>query len=156
MKCGIGCAGFTGLSLDEKWSTWTANHICLKNIPDAGWNANLIKDQLYKLTRDKGTPRNIRKFNNKIAASFAKVGITENVGLRPIEDTNPRCGNCNFICVADPKKRIELYKMLKTSGKVFLDNEGQEYVKKIDENGNEITYYPPTWEEYFSKIKKIN
>ena len=46
--------------------------------------------------------------------------------------------------------------MLKTSGKVFLDEKGREYVKKIDENGNEITYYPPTWEEYFSKIKKNN
>ncbi len=152
MKCGIGCAGFTGLSSDGTWSTWTVNHICLKNLSDDEWNAEFIRNQLYKLTRDKETPRKVRKFNSRIGASFAKVGVTENVGLRPIEDTNPRCGNCNFICVADPKKRAELYKMLKTSGKVYLDEKGREYVKKIDKDGKETIYYPPTEEEYFNGI----
>ena len=65
----------------------------------------------------------------------------------------PRCGNCAFICVSSPSKRAELYKMLTSSGKVFIDDEGREYVKKIDENGNEITYYPPTLEEYLSNKK---
>lgn len=156
MKCGIGCAGWTGLSKDGKWSTWTPDHICLKKVPTNELNRHYIQNLMIKLLKSKETPRIIRKFNSRIAASFGKVGITENVGLRPIEDTNPRCGNCNFICVADPKKRAELYKMLKNSGKVFLDEKGREYVKKKDENDNEITYYPPTWEEYSNYIKKNN
>ncbi len=150
MKCGIGCAGWTGLSLDETWSTWTVDHTCLKKVPDDELNRGYFGNLLKTLLRSKETPRVIRKFNNRIAASFANVGKTENVGLRPIEDTNPRCGNCNFICVADPKKRTELYNMLKTSGKMYLDEKGQEYIKKIDENGKEIVYSPPTWEEYSS------
>ena len=43
--------------------------------------------------------------------------------------------------------------MLKNSEKVFLDEKGREYVKKKDENDNEITYYSHAWEEYSSKKK---
>ncbi|MGV9199015.1 MAG: hypothetical protein ACOC4M_09255 [Promethearchaeia archaeon] len=52
-----------------------------------------------------------------------------------MEDTNPRCGNCNFICVAEPQKRAELFRSLKNAGKVYIDEDGREYVKKIDKNG---------------------
>ncbi|KKN00971.1 hypothetical protein LCGC14_1132450 [marine sediment metagenome] len=154
MKCGFGCAGYTGLSIDEKWSIWSPNHICLKSIPDEDWNKEFIREMLSKLVSSNETPKTILRFNQTIAVSFGKVGRTENVGLRPIEDTNPRCGNCNFICVADPKKRTELYNMLKNSGKVFLDKKNREFVKKIDKKGENIIYYPPTWEEYL-KNKEV-
>ena len=65
---------------------------------------------------------------------------------------NPRCGNCSYICVKDHKKRIELLEMLKTSGKVYIDDEGKEYVEKTSENGEKVVYYPPTQEEYFDNI----
>ena len=151
-KCGIGCAGWTGLSLDGTWSTWTPDHISLKKYSHEEWKKNrgLRRDIVVKLLRDPTTPREIRKFNQKILASFAKVGITENVGLRPLRDTNPRCGNCNFICVADPKKRKELYNLLISSGKVFIDKKGREYIEKIVD-GKEVIHYPITEEEYFSK-----
>ncbi|MCP4760715.1 MAG: epoxyqueuosine reductase, partial [archaeon] len=41
MKCGISCAGFTGLSEDGTWSTWSANSengLCLKKIPENEWD----------------------------------------------------------------------------------------------------------------------
>jgi hypothetical protein len=79
------------------------------------------------------------------------VAKTENVGLRHFEHTNPRCGNCNFICVSDPKKRKELSKMLISSGKVYIDENGKEYIKKLDKNGKESVYYPPTEEEFFTE-----
>jgi hypothetical protein len=50
--------------------------------------------------------------------------------------------------VADHKKRVELFKMLQNSGVMYLDEKGREYIKKIGENGVEVIYYPPTWEEY--------
>jgi hypothetical protein len=154
-KCGIGCAGWTGLSEDGTWSTWTPDHICLKTKSDEFWQDSKGQKELMKtLLLSENTPLNIRKFNKTVATSFAKVAKTENVGLRPIEDTNPRCGNCNFICVADPKKRAELNNMLKNSGKVFLDEKGREIVKKIDKNGQETIYFPPTWIEY-KKVKEI-
>ena len=148
MKCGVGCAGYTGLSEDGKWSIWSPNHICLKNIPDEELTIKYFEQLMARLIKSRDTPRNIRKFNQKIVAQFGMKFQRGNVGLSPIEEANPRCGNCIFICVADPKKRIELYKMLINSGKVFIDDKGREFVKRIDENDEEITYYPPTWEDY--------
>jgi len=150
MKCGIGCAGLAGLCQDESWSTWTPDHICLKNIPEEELTSDYILKLQNKLIRSKETPRALRRYNQAILASFAKA--KDNVANRPLEDTNPRCGNCSFICVKDPKKRNELFQMLKSSGKVYLDENGREFVRKINKNGEETIYYPPTWEEY--KISK--
>lgn len=151
-QCGIGCAGWYGLSEDGTWSTWTPGHLYLKKFSEKDWrNRDFRRDLFNKILVDDNTPENIRKFNQVIARSFGKVAALENVGLRPFTDTNPRCGNCNFICVADPKKRKELYNMLINSGKVYIDKEGREFVKKDDKNGNEITYYPPTENEFFTK-----
>lgn len=151
-KCGTGCAGWAGLSEDGTWSTWTPDHICLKEYSNEDWKADpsLRREIMKKVLVDKNTPKVVRNFNREIAKSFGKVGMTENAGLRSLEDTNPRCGNCNFICVADPKKRVELLKLLKCSGKVFLDEERKEYVKKVDKDGKEIIYYPASEEEYFN------
>ncbi|GAG54811.1 unnamed protein product [marine sediment metagenome] len=124
----------------------------MKKFSEKDWrNRDFRRDLYNKILVDDNTPENIRKFNQVIARSFGKVAALENVGLRPFTDTNPRCGNCNFICVADPKKRKELYNMLINSGKVYIDKEGREFVKKDDNNGNEITYYPPTENEFFTK-----
>ena len=151
-QCGIGCAGWYGLSEDGTWSTWTPGHICLKEFSEENWhNRDFLRNLYNKILTDNTKPENIRKFNQVIARSFGKVAALENVGLRPFTDTNPRCGNCNFICVADPKKRKELYNMLINSGKLYIDKEGREFVKKDDKNGNEITYYPPTENEFFTK-----
>ncbi len=151
-QCGIGCAGWYGLSEDGTWSTWTPGHVCLKEIPEERWQDSDFRRDLYsKILINKTLPENMRKFNQSIARSFGNAARLENVGLRQFVDTNPRCGNCNFICVAEPKKRKELYSMLINSGKVYIDDNGLEYVKKCDENGKEIIYYPPTQEEFFTK-----
>lgn len=151
-QCGIGCAGWYGLSEDGNWSTWTPGHVCLKEFTEKDWRNNDFRRNLFnKILSDKSAPNNIRKFNQVIAISFGKVAALENVGLRPFTDTNPRCGNCNFICVADPKIRKELYSMLINSGKIYLNEDGLEFIKKLDENGKEIIYYPPTQEEFFTK-----
>lgn len=155
-QCGIGCAGWYGLSEDGKWSTWTPGHVCLKDFSEEKWyNRDFRRDLFNKILSDKSIPDNIRKFNQKIARSFGNAAVLENVGLRKFVDTNPRCGNCNFICVADPNKRKELYSMLIHSGKVYIDEKGQEYVKKLDENGKEIIYYPPTQEAFFTKEELV-
>jgi epoxyqueuosine reductase len=152
-RCGIGCAGWTGLSRDGTWSTWTPGHICLIDQPmerekDPDYLVKLMKTLLV----DESTPKNLRDFNEKIRYSFGVIAReSENVGVRPLTYTNPRCGNCNFICVGDQEKRTALYKMLTTSGKVYIDENGREYVKKSDENGNESLYYPPSEEEFFTK-----
>jgi hypothetical protein len=158
-SCGIGCAGWTGLSEDGTWSTWTPGHICLKEYPKERWHDRKFRASIaQKVIINESFPQNLKEFNIKIAQSFGNVGKLENVGLRPFEDTNPRCGNCNFVCVADYDKRKELYQLLISSGKVFIDDKGREYVKKLDVNGEEVTYYPPNYEEFFTKeeIKEMD
>jgi len=151
-QCGIGCAGWYGLSEDGKWSTWTPGHLSLKKFSLESWqDSDFRRNLLNRIFMDESTPENIIKFNQVIARSFGNVALLENVGLRPFSDTNPRCGNCNFICVADPKERKRLYDMLISSGKVFIDEEGKEFIKKIDKEGKEVVYYPPTEEEFFTK-----
>ncbi|MBD3228216.1 MAG: hypothetical protein GF329_08500 [Candidatus Lokiarchaeota archaeon] len=141
-RCAIGCAGWVGLSKDGKWSTWTPGHISLKKVSKEEFTDE-YKKNIMKNLFSKENPKHIKKFNLKILNSFAKNALEENAGLRPLEDTNPRCGNCSFICVADPKKRVELFNLLKSSGKLFLNEDGREYIQKIDESGNKIKYYPP-------------
>jgi epoxyqueuosine reductase len=151
-QCGIGCAGWYGLSEDGQWSTWTPGHLSLKKFTEKDWqNRDFLRNLYKRILADEDAPENIRKFNQVIARSFGKVAAFENVGLRPFTDTNPRCGNCNFICVADPKKRKELYTMLINSGKVYIDKEGREFVKKFDENGKGVTYYPLNEKEFFTE-----
>jgi len=144
-RCGIGCSGLTGLSGDGKWSICSPNHISLKNISEDEFKTLEYRTELLKrLLASKETPLNIKQFNSKLLIGFLVGGLFYNVGKRSLENTNPRCGLCSQICVADPKKRKELYDLLRKSGKLYIDNEGKEFIKKVDESGNEIIYYPPT------------
>ena len=150
-QCGIGCAGWYGLSEDGQWSTWTPGHVSLKKFTEKDWrNRDFLRKIYSDILTSTNSPEHIKKFNKVIARSFGNLAVSENTGLRPFAGTNPRCGNCNFICVADPKKRKELYNMLINSGKVYINEEGREYVKKLDENGKEILYYPPNEKEFFT------
>ena len=87
--------------------------------------------------------RKIQIDGNSDWVDFKNAGNCTGSGM------NPRCGNCSYICVKSHKKRVELLEMLKTSGKVYIDDNGKEYVEKINENGEKKVYYPPTQEEYF-------
>jgi len=164
-QCGIGCAGWYGLSEDGQWSNWTPGHVSLKKFTEKHWkNRDFLRNMYSDILTSTNTPEHIKKFNRVIARSFGNLAISENTGLRPFTDTNPRCGNCNFICVADPKKRKELYTLLINSGKVYINEEGREIVKKLDEKGEEIHYYPPNETEFFTieefseidRIRKMN
>lgn len=44
-----------------------------------------------------------------------------------------------------------MYELLVSSGKIYIDENGKEFVKRTDNEGKEIVYYPPTQEEFFSE-----
>ncbi len=142
-RCYLGCGGLAGLSDDGTWSTWTPDHLCLKHVPeDKMTNPIYLQTIINDLFFSKKTPKAQRKFNKDILIEFMKAGILENAGLRSLEDTHPTCGACQAVCVGDSKMRKELLSLLKTSGKMYVDEEGKEYIKKIDETGKEAVYYP--------------
>lgn len=147
-RCGFTCMGVIGLSQDGTWGSWAAHHICTKNDPDELWLEPKYRMKMWStIFDDKNTPLKLRKYSKKILKSFQEGNIAENVAYTKLEDMNPRCGNCSYVCVADPKKKLELYKILTTSGKVYINDEGREYVEKFNEKGEKIIYYPPTQNE---------
>lgn len=149
-RCGFTCMGIIGESEDGTWSTWAANHICSKKDSDEVWRDPAYRKKLWeKLLFAESTPLKLRKHSIKIISSYREATLAENAGIHSFTDMNPRCGNCSYICVADNKKRLELLEMLKNSGKVFIDNEGKEFVEKVNLNCEKVVYYPPTQEEYF-------
>lgn len=141
-RCGYGCAGFTGLSADGTWSTWTAGHVSLQAYSDAEWSQKNTRQQVMRqLLMDEMTPAAERAFHQRILREFSNITITENVGLRPLEETNPRCGNCSFICQPESRQRTRLFQLLKRSGKLYVDEAGREFVKR-EEDGQEVVFYP--------------
>ncbi len=151
-RCFFGCGGLAGLGAGKpSYSTWTPDHTCMKEIPeeqmlDEQWRY----DYLWKIFFDKSTPAMQRKWNRTTINQFMIQGIKNNVGHPKIraEDTHPTCGVCQAVCVADPKQRKEMLNLLKTGGMMFVDDEFREYIKRVDEAGNEVIYYPPSEEEY--------
>ncbi len=149
-RCGFTCMGIIGVSEDGTWGTWAANHISTKNDSDEVWRDPDYRRKLWeKILISKSTPLKLRKNAASIIGSYREGVMAENAGFHSLTDMNPRCGNCSYICVKDLKKRLELLKMLKKSGIVYIDDEGREYVEKLDENGEKIVYFPPTQKEFF-------
>jgi len=140
-----------GLGAEKSWTTWTPDHACIKENPeeqilDVQWR----KDYIWKILFDKSTPEMQRKWNRTTLNQFMIQGIRNNVGHPKIrvEDTHPTCGVCQAVCVVDPKQRREMLNLLKTGGMMFVDEEFKEYIKRVDESGKEVIYYPPSEEEY--------
>lgn len=143
-RCGIGCSGLTGLSRDGNWSIWSPNHISLANVEEEKVNdLEYLQDLMKQVLYDKTTPEEVRKYNRKLVAELSTGGLFVNVGVRSLEHTNPRCGFCSQICVADFKQRKELYDLLDISGKMYVDAEGKEYIKKNEDSSEDQIYYPP-------------
>lgn len=142
-RCDLGCGGWAGLSEDGTWSIWSPNHECLKKIPEEDIVNNATRLKMIKKIFFPKENLKLAKFNKIILESFMKVGVNSNVALRSLEDTNPRCGFCSAICVADYKQRKELFNMLKQSGKVYIKEDGTEYVELFDDDGEKIIYNPP-------------
>jgi ferredoxin len=152
-RCGFTCMGIIGVSEDGIWGTWAANHVCTKSDSDEIWRDPEYRKNLWgNLIMSNKTPTKLRKLAEQIITSYSEGFQAENAGFHSLVDMNPRCGNCSYICVKDHKKRLDLFEMLRTSGKVFIDDEGKEYVEKTSENGEKVVYYPPTQEEYFGNI----
>ncbi|HXY88092.1 MAG TPA: hypothetical protein VEG44_06605 [Candidatus Acidoferrales bacterium] len=45
--------------------------------------------------------------------------------------------------MTEPRQRQELFDLLRNSGKVYLDRQGRELVRKFDASGRITEYVPP-------------
>ncbi len=126
LRCVIGCGGFTGISEDGKWSTWSTGRTILPE------DDKLLPDIFVKLRDD---PANIDANRN---ISTGSRGILS----RSLDAFKPTCANCSVVCSGPLKKREGLMNLLFSSGVVEKDEQEQEIVKRWDKQGRIVVTRP--------------
>jgi epoxyqueuosine reductase len=128
LRCAIGCGGFTGLSKDGNWSSWSTGKTIL---PENDEGLPELFARLRDDPANAGAARNI---------TFGARGILD----RPKENVKTTCNNCSIVCSGPLEVRKKWMKLLHSSGVVELDDEGREVVVKVDEHGNRTVKIAPT------------
>ena len=122
LRCVIGCGGFTGLSGNGKWSSWSTGRTIL---PDT----------------DEGLPELFAHLRDDPANAAARRNITfgpRGVLDRPRENIKTTCNHCITVCSGPLEVRKQRMDLLFRSGVVELDEGGREVVVMLDEQGNRI------------------
>lgn len=110
LRCLIPCAGFTGLSRDRTWSTWSPGRL------------NLPKD-------DSALPEFI--LGDPTIAPFLQIlkDLTM-LELFDVADFSFTCSNCALVCWENLEDKKANYKLLTSSGCVVEGTDGIEVVKE--------------------------
>ena len=132
-RCFIGCGGYTGISRDGKWSSWSTGKTAL---PD---DDSLLPGVYARLRDD---PANMMAAKN---TTFGSKGVLD----RSLENTNPTCAHCSTVCSGPLELRRELMNLLFASGIVEKDKNGREVVKKTKHRTR-----PPKSEVQEKKVHK--
>ena len=103
-RCGIVCSGFAGLHPSKKWSTWSPTRI---DLPE--------KDEDFKFAMLNAIPAYLQRPKN---------GDYFYHPLIPQYKLEYTCSNCQFICHPDKEVRNYRFKILKNSGVIIEDEEG--------------------------------
>jgi epoxyqueuosine reductase QueG len=103
-RCFLVCGGFTGISRDGKWSTYSPGRI---QIPE-----NATEQELFILLATA-----IEKYKQWPQRADGDGGY-ENESLAGV-NMRLTCGCCQIVCAADKKARTENYKLLRDSGCVI-------------------------------------
>lgn len=112
LRCVIGCGGFTGLSKEGTWSSWSTGRTILPDEDD-------ILPELFAALRD--DPANIAAKRN---ITFGKRGVLD----RPKANIKTTCNNCITVCSGPLEMRKKRMHLLFDSGVVELDPDGNEVV----------------------------
>ncbi len=118
LRCIFVCAGFTGKSKYDGWSTWSPGRITL---PETDDNIEQFWDDFAK--------SNVWQ-HNYYAKTLADLVSHNELGFirKPYERFMTTCGNCQIVCWKDRKEREENYDILVESGEVV---EGPDFSFKV-------------------------
>ena len=114
LRCVIGCGGFTGLSKDGKWSSWSTGRAILPETDEK-------LPELFARLRD--DPANAAATRN---ITFGPRGVLD----RPRENIKTTCNHCITVCSGPLEVRKKWMDLLFHSGVVELDEKGREMVEK--------------------------
>lgn len=143
-RCGLCCAGFTGLSRDGTWSTLAPS---LFEVPEDDAEAEQLFAELL-------SPRLSYLFEHPERPNFMR--LTEPVeGYEPDQqgilarsahDTHTTCGNCAIVCLETKRQRARAFKTLRTSGVVIDEHpDGTPVVVSAEEARAHRERHRPPW-----------
>jgi epoxyqueuosine reductase len=114
LRCVISCGGYTGLSPDGKWSSWSTGRTILPE-------DDSLLPSLYMQLRDDPECAMARR-----NLTFGARGVLD----RSLENTNPTCNHCITVCSGPLERRKYLRELLHRSGTVRRNHQGYEIVVK--------------------------
>ncbi|ABW65987.1 4Fe-4S ferredoxin iron-sulfur-binding domain-containing protein [Desulfosudis oleivorans] len=128
LPCQLVCGGFTGLSKNKKWSTWSPGRYVIPDPADEN-------SQMETLVRAVG---NYTKWPRR---SDGDGGFENNAfgGL----NIRLTCGNCQMVCRGDREETKENYRLLTTSGCVIQREDGTIEVLGAEDAAREFERMPP-------------
>jgi len=134
MLCQLVCGGFSGLSKNAKWSTWSPGRY---KIPDGNDGSELFQT----LTRAIG---NYAKWPRRSDGDGGyKSEVVEGLNIRLT------CGNCQIVCFGSKEETRENYRLLTTSGCVVQRENGEIVALPPDEAQREFDKMNPAHRELY-------
>jgi len=121
--CFLVCGGFTGLSRDGTWSTWSPGRM---KVPENATEAELFERLEKAIEKYKQWPQRADGDGGYVNESLEEVNI------------RLTCGCCQIVCASDKKARNENYRLLKNSGCVIQRENGEVVVLPAEEAAAEF------------------
>jgi epoxyqueuosine reductase QueG len=132
--CFLVCGGFTGISRDGKWSTWSPGRM---PVPEDETEAELF-------TRLQKAIQNYKQWPQRTDGD----GGYENESLKGV-NMRLTCGCCQIVCAENKDERKENYRLLKNSGCVIQRENGDIVVLPPDEAAEEFEKMDPAHKELY-------
>ncbi len=133
--CFLVCGGFTGVSRDGKWSTWSPGRM---EVPE-----NAAEEKLF--ARLEKSIDNYKKWPKRSDGDGGYVNMSlEGVNIRLT------CGCCQIVCSADKKARNENYKLLRNSGCVIQRENGEIVALPYEEAAKEFEKMDPAHKNLYT------
>jgi epoxyqueuosine reductase QueG len=104
-RCDLVCGGFTGLSKNGKWSTWSPGRFPIPENED-----DFMPALVEAMTASAPRPLVEGGFHHPAMPGGRKINMT--------------CGNCQLICHPDEDERKRRYKLLTQNGVVVQNPDG--------------------------------
>ncbi len=121
--CFLVCGGFTGISRNRRWSTWSPGRM---PVPENASEDELFERLAQAIKKNKQWPRRSDGEGGYVNESLKGVNI------------RLTCGCCQIVCSGDKETRKENYRLLKNSGCVIQRENGEIVVLPAKEAAEEF------------------
>ena len=133
--CFLVCGGFTGISRDGKWSTWSPGRM---KVPETATEEELFKRLERAIENYRQWPQRTDGDGGYVNESLKEVNI------------RLTCGCCQIVCASDKKARNENYRLLRNSGCVIQREDGDIVVLPHEQAAEEFEKMDPAHKRLYT------